>query len=180
MWHPFNHLPRRWQLPLLALVFLLTLIVGWKTNQPLKPFRIVSLELAPTPEAAQIIIDAWKKVDPLLDAARLVQYWDTYFILCYSTLLALGCFIVADRLYSLEATANFHGKLVAWLMWVAGILDYVENYAINKMLDGAINTTWQTMSEQSASFKFLIVGTGVTYIITGFLVGLLHRRRDSR
>jgi small-conductance mechanosensitive channel len=131
---------------------------------------MVALELAPNSEAAQIIIDCWKENDPALRAARKLQFWDNFLILCYSTWLALACVMMANWLYSADATANFHGKLFAWLMWVAGILDYVENHAINKMLDGRIEKPWPTVSSVSASLKFMIVATGVMYILSGILV----------
>lgn len=180
MWHPFDYLPSSWRIPVLVVLLILTVIVARKTNQPLKPFRIVALELAPNTEAAGIIMDRWKKDDPTLAAARLLQYWDNYFIICYSTLLALGCAVVADWLYSLNGIANFQGKLFAWLMWVAGVLDYGENYAINKMLDGRMESKWPKVSSLCASFKFIFLATGIMYIISGILVGLLplHKPRE--
>jgi hypothetical protein len=177
MWHVFDYLQNPWRIYALAGLFVLTLIVAIKTNQPLKPFRIVALELAPNPEAAKIIIDRWKQDDSSLAAARLLQQWDNYFILCYSTFLALACVIVADWLYPLGTTANFQGKLLAWLMWIAAILDYVENHAINKMLDGNIENPWPKVSNSAASFKFIIIAAGVVYILSGILVGLLRKGR---
>jgi small-conductance mechanosensitive channel len=176
MWHPFNYLPRSWRIPALAILFALTVIAAYKTHQTLNIFPINALELAPSVDAAKVIIDGWKKVDPNLDAAHLLQYRDNFFILCYSTFLALGCFIVADWLYASEATANFHGKLFAWLMWVAGILDYVENHAINKMLDGPVVDPWPTVSSISASIKFTLIGTGSVYILSSLFVRLFRRK----
>lgn len=175
MWHPFKYIPRSWQLPLLAVLFVLTVFVAFKTNQPLNIFPINALELAPSVEAAKVIIDGWRQTDRNLDAAHLLQFRDNFFILCYSTFLALGCFIVADRLYSSEPTANLHGKLFAWLMWLAGILDYVENYALNKMLDGSIVPPWPTVSSVSASIKFMLIGTGSVYMLSSLVVRVLRK-----
>ena len=61
-------------------------------------------------------------------------------------------------------------------MWVAGILDYVENYAINKMLAGMIESPWPKVSSSSAALKFMIIAAGVVYIMSGILVGLLQRK----
>jgi hypothetical protein len=180
MWHPFDYVPRSWRIPALVILFALTVFVGYITNQKLEVFPINALELAPNVEAAQVIINEWRKVDRNLDAAHLLQYRDNFFILCYSTFLALGCFIVADRLYASEATANFHGKLFAWLMWVAGALDYVENHAINKMLAGPVVDPWPTVSSISASIKFALIGTGSVYILSSIMVRLFRRKLDSR
>ena len=176
MWHPFDYLTGSWRIVAVVALFVLTVIVALKTSQPLKPFSMVALELPANPAAAKIIIERWKQDDRSLVAARLLQYWDNYLILCYSTLLALACVIVADWLYPLGSTANFHGKLLAWLMWVAGILDYVENYAINKMLAGMIESPWPKVSSSSAALKFMIIAAGVVYIMSGILVGLVQRK----
>jgi hypothetical protein len=177
MWHAFNHLPRSWRIPVLILLFALTVLVGYQTQQPLYPFPMSALELAPNTSAADIIISGWKAADKDLHFARLLQYWDNYFILCYSTLLALACVFIADWLYAADARANFHGKLLAWLMWVAGILDYIENYAINKMIDGSIESRWVKLSYRSASVKFALIATGLIYFFSGLLVGFVRRKR---
>jgi hypothetical protein len=177
MWHPFNYLRRSWRIPALVLLVALTFIVARQTHQPLYAFPMNALELAPTTKAAEIIIQTWKAVDFDLSSARLLQYWDNYFILCYSTTLALACVLIADWLYSLETRANFHGKLLAWLMWVAGVLDYVENHAINKMLDGSIEIRWVKLSSGSASVKFALIATGLIYFFSGLFVGLVRRKK---
>ena len=180
MWHPFNYLRRSWRVPLLAILFALMVIVGGKTNQSLTPFPMSALELAPNADAAKIIIGYWQKTDHDLTAAHLLQSWDTYFILCYSTFFALACVSISDWLYSSEPNANRLGKLFAWLMWVAGLLDYVENYAINRMLnqmvhDQTIVGRWPTMSSVSALFKFAFIGAGCVYILTSLVVRVLRR-----
>ena len=90
MWHPFDYLTGSWRIVAVVALFVLTVIVALKTSQPLKPFSMVALELAANPAAAKIIIERWKEDDRSLVAARLLQYWDNYLILCYSTLLALA------------------------------------------------------------------------------------------
>jgi hypothetical protein len=176
MWHPFNYLRRSWRIIALVILLVLTVLVARQTNQHLNVFPMNILEVAPNATAATIIIDCWKEVDPELKAARLLQSWDTWFILCYSTFLALACVTVADWLYSAEANGNRLGKLFAWLMWVAAILDYVENHAINKMLAGPIVAPWPTVSSISASIKFALIGTGSVYILSSIFVRLFRRK----
>lgn len=179
MWHPFKYLRRSWRIAALVIFLVLTVLLACQTNQQnklLNVFPVYMLELAPDTKAATVIIDSWKEVDRSLNTARLLQSWDTWFVLCYSTFLALACFMVADWVYSSEANGNRLGKLFAWLMWVAGILDYVENYAIKKMLDGPIVDPWPAVSFRSASIKFLFIGTGVVYILTSIVVRVLRRK----
>lgn len=176
MWHPFNHLPRRWRIPVLLVLVALTLFVGRLTQQPLNAFPMSALELAPNKDAADIIIGCWKVVDWTLHYAFTLQHYDNYFIPCYSTTLALACVLIADWLYAPNAKANFQGKLLAWLMWVAGILDYIENYAINKMLAGSIEDRWAKLSSYSASIKFALIATGSIYFLSGLLVGFVRRK----
>ena len=179
LWHPFNRLPRSWRVPVLLLLVALTFAVGRLTRQPLYAFPMNALELAPSKEAGEIIIGCWKVVDPTLHFATTLQHYDNYFIPCYSTTLALACVFIADWLYSPDTWANFQGKLLAWLMWVAGILDYVENYGINKMLAGKIEDRWVKMSDYSASIKFAFIAAGLTYFFTGLFVGFVRRSRTK-
>jgi di/tricarboxylate transporter len=177
LWHPLNRLPRSWRVPALLVLFALTLAVGCLTQQPLNAFPMSALELAPNTDAARIIINCWQVVDSNLHFATTVQHYDNYFIPCYSTTLALACVFIADWLFSPDAWANFHGKLLAWLMWVAGILDYIENYGINKMLAGKIEDRWVHMSYYSALIKFALIAAGLTYFFTGLFVGFVRRKR---
>ena len=59
-------------------------------------------------------------------------------------------------------------------MWVAGILDYVENYAINQMLAGMVVKPWPAVSSKCAAIKFALIGTGFIYIASSLGIALFR------
>ncbi|MCA1591368.1 MAG: hypothetical protein LC754_01660 [Acidobacteria bacterium] len=72
-------------------------------------------------------------------------------------------------------------------MWLAGVLDWVENYEMDKMLraalrmtaDEAVRSSSPTLATVCASFKFLIIGAGIFYLLTGVLAHLLQLKSPA-
>ena len=192
MWHPLLLIPEGWP-RLLALAILIVLIVilarSAPSADPLKPYRPVSLELAGNETIAATIIGAWKdKENTKLNLALALQRLDTlFFIPLYSTLLALVCVMVADWLYARASLAHTQGILLAYAMWLAAVLDWVENYEMDKMLRAALGTTAEEAVKASspalatacASFKFLIIGAAVCYLLTGVVARLLQGKTPA-
>ena len=192
MWHPLQLIPEGWpRLVALAVLIVLILILGKSapSADPLKPYRPVSLELAGNREIAATIIGAWKDKDNTkLNLALALQRLDTlFFIPLYSTLLALVCVMVADWLYARGTLAHTQGILLAYAMWLAAVLDWVENYEMDKMLRAALGTTAEeavkvsspALATACASFKFLIIGAGICYLLTGVAARLFQLKTHA-
>lgn len=185
MWHPLQLIPEGWPRFLaLAILFVLIVILGRSAPpaEPLKPYRLVTLELAGDESVAGRIIGAWKDSNGLRLALDLQRLDTLFFIPLYTTLLALICVMVADWLYARGTLAHTQGILLAYAMWLAGVLDWVENYLMDKMLraalvvtaDEAVKSSSPALATAFASFKFLIIGAGICYLLTGVLARLLQ------
>lgn len=157
--HPLEAIPQGWPTWVaFAVLFALFLFVASKTKPDLDrdgvPHRnVVALELAGDSVAAKHIIGNWEE-HGLIGEVRRQLRWDALFILVYSTLTALGCVIAARTFTDPGTDARRFALFVAWLPWLAGLLDYAENYAIYRMLGGFEGEMWPRVSAWCAALKF--------------------------
>ena len=133
------------------------------------PSGIVSFELAGQPDAAQRIVASWD--DEARIYAALSLGIDYLFMLAYSTAVALGCVILAQRMPPALALL---GPYLAWAQWIAALLDAVENYSLIRVLLGTAQG-WATVARYCALPKFAIIGVGLLYLVAGALLLLWQR-----
>lgn len=169
-------IPVRLRLPIFLVSLLLTIVVAWLMTAPLMtehaPFGIVSLELARFPEVARRVIDSWT-VEQQAQAAAGVRL-DFLWLICYSTSLSLACVWAAG----IQRCSDFLVKIgyfLAWLLWLAALLDAVENVALLQMLGGDTAPLWPALSYWAALLKFDIVILGLLYVLAGAGAWLTHR-----
>jgi hypothetical protein len=111
----------------LGLLVALSLGLAPKTNHrslttKQAPWGIVSLELAGNEEKASAMIASWQNKKAYDDALSSL-YWDNFFLLAYSTAIALGCVMGADKLHA-PGTLDYNlAILLAWAQWLAALLD---------------------------------------------------------
>ena len=91
---------------------------------------VVGFELAGTAAKAKKIMDDWGEFGRVVAAFNLG--FDYVFILGYSTLMTLGCLWASQR-HSGWVLLNL-GVLFAWLQWLAGALDCIEDASLLRML----------------------------------------------
>lgn len=178
--HPLNALPEGWPTWTAFIVLIvLFLVSGRLTRQDAlttkeSPWSVISMELAAYEKGkAQKIIKAWSEPEDKLGFARRHLFWDSvFFIPVYSTLLALGC-VMAARVLHHEGTRAYDMALfVAWLPWLAGLLDLIENYAIWKMLDGFKGEGLPWLATAPATLKFIIIIATLAYSLVGLVARL--------
>ena len=177
LWHPFELIPNAlacWLV--LGLLVALTLALAPKTNHPSltteqAPCGILSLELAGNEENASAIIASWQK--GALNDALSSLYWDNFFLLAYSTAIALSCVMAADRLHAPGTLEYNLAILLAWAQWLAALLDRTENFAIEKMLRGAVKSPWPQIARWCAIPKFIIVFAGLGYVAIAAIIGIV-------
>lgn len=179
LWHPLHLIPSgltHW----LVLGLLVALILGLapKTNQrSLKtsgkaPCGMVSLALAGNQQKASAMIASWQEKGAVNDALSSL-YWDNFFLLAYSTAIALSCVMAADRLHAPGTLEYNLAILLAWAQWLAALLDRTENFALEKMLRGAVKSPWPQIAWCCAIPKFIIVFAGLCYVAIAVIIDLV-------
>ncbi|MBI3960937.1 MAG: hypothetical protein HY328_19165 [Chloroflexi bacterium] len=164
--------------PVFVVSLLLTAVVAWLMAAPLTTsharFGIVSLELARFSEVAERVIGSWTAEQQAQASAGV--WWDFVWLICYSTAISLACVWAADVWQRSDFLVKI-GYALAWLLWLAALLDAVENVALLQMLGGATQTPWPQISYWCALVKFDIVILGLTYTFGGGLTWLWRNAR---
>jgi hypothetical protein len=156
------------------------------------PFGIVSLEFAATPERARRVVASWEN-KALRDRGepRRSIYFDFAFALVYANLLALCCLMAAEAMGRSASGLARAGVLLAWAQYAAGLFDVIENCALLKMLPAGPQqasaqfvaaSPWPEIAALFAGLKFIIIGLGLLYILTGlmlFAAGLISLKRHA-
>jgi hypothetical protein len=181
MWHPFHGLAPTalgWLLLVLMVgcvvlfVRLETLARRLKTSRA--PWGIVSLELALSAEEAQDVISSWEPAERANARRHLIlDYW---FIPFYTTALAiLG--VIASRWFAVRGLSGMStlAVVLAWGQWLAGLLDFVCNSALLRMLQThpEIPQRLPHLAGWCARAKFLLIMLAVGCCLFGLLTSLV-------
>ena len=172
MTHPLERIkPERrthYFYPLLTLTLLLLLsmnFIGMPLNTAAAPQGIISFEFAGTPERAQQMLDSWSPEGRV--RAGFIQGLDFLFPLAYSTTLGLGCVMAAGVIARRGQAASRLGAWLAWGLWAAAALDYVENIGLVFLLFGAVQPPWPQLAAACAGIKFALLAAGLVYAFYG-------------
>ena len=180
---PFNWLPVAEQpraFVALLVVTIAALVAEQITGAPLKtdaaPSGIVSFELAGTLPVAQKIIESWDQTARVYAGLNLGL--DFLFIAAYASCIGLGCVLVARRLAQSALVASV-GIVLAWAIWLAALLDCIENYALINLLLGSQQTSFAALAQWCAIPKFAIVGLGIAYVLLGALAAVIVKPKSA-
>lgn len=179
--HPLQRIPAAWRwrafLPLLAFALFL-MVVFTVTGAPLTttaaPQGIVSLELAGSVATTERILASWTP-----DAYRRASFGlglDYLFMPIYSTTIALGCLWAADVLRRRRWPLAEIGSPLAWGLWLAALLDAVENVALLNVVFHPAAAPWPQVSFGCASAKFALIILGLLYAAYGAVAAHGSRR----
>ncbi len=179
---PFNWLPVAEQprafVVLLALTIAL-LIAEQITGAPLTtdaaPSGIVSFELAGALPVAQSILASWDATARVYAGLNLGL--DFLFIAAYASCIGLGCVLVARNLARQSTRVASIGSVLAWALWLAALLDCIENYALIQLLLGSQQAAFAAIAQMCAVPKFLIVGLGIAYVLLGAGAAMIVKPR---
>ena len=167
MTHPLESIPNRNRLFQSLLVFTLLLSIvmsfsGKPLNTPVAPAGIVSFELAGSVAKAQAILDAWDATAQV--HAGFIQGLDFLYLCIYSTTIALGCLLAAGVLRSRGWPGAALGTPLAWGLWLAALLDAIENFALVVLLFGTLQAPWPQVAWGCAILKFSLIFLGLVYV----------------
>ena len=180
--HPFTWLSESTQKIAFIVMFPATLIISYVMSilgNPLKttvaPSGIVDYELAGSLKRSSDILASWGQTEHIY--AGLGLGFDFVYILFYSIAIALGCVIVARSLSArIPILANI-GIVIAWLPFVAGVLDCAENYSLIQLLFGAQEEFFAVVARWCAIPKFTLIGVGLVYVVIGTILALIVKSR---
>jgi hypothetical protein len=182
--HPFEKIPAKNRRYIYWPMFILTLVLAATLNSlgndlktakdeqdnQVSPKGIVSFELIKDQAEARRMLGYWGESRKVSAAFNLGL--DYLFIFAYANTIAFGCVWIAcalrERQFLRLAAA---GIFIAWLQWLAGILDAMENAALIKILFHGPTDALALISRWCAIPKFAFtLGFGNGYIIFGLLI----------
>ena len=179
--HPFTWISESAQKTVFVYIFIFTIIVivgmqvlGGPLITEEAPGGILSFEFAGDVKTAQVMMESWGDEGQIY--AGLNLGFDYLFMMAYASAIGLGCVLVARGLAERGKFLSGLGAYLAWAMFLAALLDAVENYALIKVLLGSMEETWPAVAKYCAGPKFAIVGVGLIYVIVGALVNWWGRR----
>jgi len=168
---------RRWLWwVLLALTIILTVVlqaVDAPLKTPVAPQGIVSYELAGTTAAAQSILDSWD-VNAKVHAGFSLGL-DYLYMPVYALTIGLACVWAARVLGSWKRWLGSLGRVLAFGLGLAALLDATENFALTTMLFSAAADPWPAVARWCATGKFALIIAGLVYVLAGFIVWLMTR-----
>ena len=177
MKHPFENIPplrrRSLFLILLAGTLLIMLVmnsVGGPLNTQAAPYGIVSFEFAATQEKAQAMIASWGAEGRV--RAAFIQGMDFLFPLAYASAISLGCVMAGSVLAGRKWPLAAAGSRLAWGIWLAAGLDYIENIVLTAILLGAGADGWAMVAAVCAAVKFGLIFFGMAYALYGWVIHL--------
>ena len=144
---------------------IVTVLVMRFLDKPLKneiaTNGIVSFELAGSLQNSIDILNSWG-VNAKLYAGISLGF-DYLFMLMYSLLLYTLVKYLTSKFSNTSAIKL--GNLIAIFMFIAGVLDAIENYSLIQLYLGNLDQIFSTVAYYSATLKFSIIGIGITYIL---------------
>lgn len=184
---PYSNLPvslRRRLMLIASLVSILILIVfGWlgaPLTTPAAPMGMVSFQLARTPHQLQAVLSSWDITTQLIAAFCLGL--DYLFMSAYALAISLADRWAGEVLRARRWPFASLGIPLIWGVWLAALLDAVENAAQAAMLFGRAEAFLPGFTWLVALLKFGLVFIGLTYAFFGLAARLVsdsHRIAPS-
>lgn len=137
------------------------------------PWGLFSWQLAGTPERAQAILTSWDQRTQLLAAFGLGL--DYLFMLTYAVTFNLACRWSAQKL----GWDNW-GGWIGSLVWVAALLDAIENACLAIGLLGAAVSPYPEIAAFGAAAKFTLLLFALGWILLGGIAALRQKASAIR
>ncbi len=166
-------------------LFLLTLLVMailQLVNSPLittaAPLGIVSFELAGTPAVAENILTSWDTNAQVHAGFSLGL--DYLFMILYASAISLACLWAMDILHDRDWPLALAGSWIAWGVWLAAILDAIENIVLVMILFGSQGPFLPLIARVCAVSKFSLIFIGVVFVLFGLAVRAVIRPQPDQ
>jgi hypothetical protein len=177
---PFDWITAEKQKPVFIFLAILTVVVmgclqiiGGPLVTDAAPQGIVSYEFAGDLSTARAILDSWGANGQVY--AGLSLGLDFLFLFAYAGSIGLGCVLAARKLAPQGGPVYRAGVWLAWGLLLAAFLDYLENYALIRILLGSELALWPVMARWCAIPKFVLVGAGLLFMMIGGITGYFKK-----
>jgi hypothetical protein len=132
---------------------------------------VVSFELCAYQHSCDAIVASWQGVAAAMAAMSLGL--DYLFMLVYPAAICFGLLLTSTRVPTWLRRATI---LAAYVAWLAGLADAVENYHLFQMLVGAEASLHAWPASVAATLKFVVlIPTLGLLLFNGAVVGLSRR-----
>ncbi len=182
MLHPFSSISLEkqgrffWPLVILAVLTMAAMnLVGAPLTTAAAPAGIVSYELAGKVSGGEKNLASWDAM--ARERAAFVQGLDFLFIPIYAGAIAFGCSMAAGVLRRKGWRVASLGAPLAWSVFLAGLLDVLENIALVVMLFGAPVNPWPQIAFWCAVPKFGFIVLGILYSLFGGVLHIVWRKK---
>ena len=185
MIYPLHVIPKsqrpKYFWPLLLLTLLVMAILEL-VNSPLittaAPQGIVSFELAGTPAGTENILASW---DPNAQVhAGFSLGLDYLFMILYAATISLACLWAMDILHERDWPLAKAGSWIAWGIWLAAILDAIENIALVMIFFGSQSPFLPLVARACAVSKFGLIFIGLVFVLYGLAVRAVIRPQPNQ
>lgn len=129
---------------------------------------ILALQLAGDSTTVRSITDGWE-AEHFLRAGFLLGL-DYLFAVAYAIFVALACLWSASILRRRIRSLGWIGRMLAWAVLGAALLDAAENVMLLHQLLHGPAFPWPEITRSVALVKFLLVGAAVGYSLAGLVV----------
>lgn len=157
-----------------VLVEVVLTLSGANLKTAAAPLGIISYELALDIEKAQFIVNSWDR-NASISASFNIGF-DYLFLVFYSTTIAFACIWLANLVGSIGFMKISY--LIAWLQWLAAILDVAENTALYFFLQSPTQALLPPIAFWCAVCKFLLVGIGLLCSLVGLVLFLYKKLKN--
>jgi len=130
---------------------------------------IVDLELADSPARLSTLLLSWNKTTVVNNILI-----DFLFIPSYALFLSLGCRQLAMSTNNAEMIKV--GHITAKGVWLAALLDVIENLLMLGSIEGYYSTSSLVLTRWVAIIKFLLVAIAILFLLTGSIYYLVKKK----
>jgi len=172
-----QRLTRKGTFGILLVITLILMVCNNVINAPLTtpeaPYGIISFEFARTSQKAESILASWDELTRL--HAALGLGFDYLFMPAYAATIGLACLMAADVIKGRRWPLPSVGFLLWWGLWLAALLDAIENVGLINILFGDTGNFSPALSYWCALIKFGLVFLGLIYAFYGVVVRVVIR-----
>lgn len=158
-----------WLLATLILLAFLSWVSAPLVNET-APWGLFSWQFAATPQQTQAILASWDHRAQLLAAFGLGL--DYLYMLVYAVTFNLACRWSAKKLGRVN-----RGRWLGSLVWVAALLDAIENACLAIGLIGTAVSPYPEIATFSAAAKFTLILLALAWIVLGVAAALRQKGR---